>query len=156
MRLASSRAAASNSLQPSVPARVAVRESKSLAPVLDGGSPSSLITVATITSSPRASRAASSSSRLGTGGAAGEGAGYDVARARDLIVGGRVPGGQPEASQGRLQAQAHREQDMGWIERAGRTRRPARHRDAREVEPKQHVLALAVAKSAAREVRQAL
>src|SRR5713226_736692 len=115
MRLASSRAAASNSLQPSVPARVAVRESKSLAPVLDGGSPSSLITVARITSSPRASRAASSSSRLGTGRAAGEDVGYDVARARDLIVGGRIPGRQPETAERGVQAQAHCEQDVGWI-----------------------------------------
>ena len=43
---ASASAAASNSLQPRVPASVAVRDSRSLAPVWDGGSPSSLTTVA--------------------------------------------------------------------------------------------------------------
>src|ERR1700687_6183227 len=156
MRLASSRAAASNSLQPSVPARVAVRDIRSLAPVLEGGSPSSLMTVASITSSPRANRAARSSSRLGTGSTAGEDAGYDVARARALILGGRLPGGEPQASKRRVKAQAHREQDMGWIERAGGARGPARRCEAGDVEREQHVLAFAIAERAAREVGQAL
>src|SRR6202165_3359310 len=151
MRLASSRAAASNSLQPSVPARVAVRDIRSLAPVLEGGSPSSLMTVASITSSPRANRAARSSSRLGPGSTAGEDAGYDVARARDLIVGGRVPGGEPQASKRRVKAQAPREQDMGGIERAGGARGPARRCEAGDVEREQHVLAFAIAERAARE-----
>src|SRR5260370_10935527 len=133
MRAASSRAAAASALQPSVPASVAVRDSKCFGLVLEGGSASSLTAVARITSSPAASRAARSSSRLGTGRAAGEDAGYDVARARDLFVGRRVPGRQPKAAERGVQAQAHREQNMRWIERAGGTRGPTRRRDAGDV-----------------------
>src|SRR5713101_4696387 len=119
---ASASAAASNSLQPRVPARVAARDSNTLAPVREGGSPSRRITVASTTSSPLARRAAISSSRLGTGGGGGQRGGYDVARARDLFMGGRVPGGPPEAAERGLQAQSHRQQHvlaLAFVERTG-------------------------------------
>src|SRR5467141_579370 len=106
----SARAAASNSLHPSVPASVAVRERRSLAPGRDGGSPSSLITVASSTSSPEEMRRASSSSTLGTDAATHQDRNQDRARARDLIVGGGITRGQTEAAQRLVQTEAHREQ----------------------------------------------
>src|SRR5205823_14261420 len=93
-------------------ARGAFRVISSFAPGCDGGSPSSLITVASTTSSPCASRAASSSSTLGTSGSLRENGLQDRCRGRDVFVGGVVTGGQAQAAQRLLQAQAHREQDV--------------------------------------------
>src|SRR5258708_12603055 len=107
MGLASASAAASNSLQPSVPASVAERDMRSLAPVREGGSPSRRITVASTTSSPFASRAARSSSRLGTGGAARERGSDDFARPREVVIGGGIARRQPPTSPRPLQPQAY-------------------------------------------------
>src|SRR5689334_19567223 len=96
---ASSSAAESNSLQPSVPASVVVRDMSSLAPGRDGGSPSSLITVASTTSSPLASRRASSVSTSGMGGRPAQNASQDLDRVLDLVVGGCRAGGETEAAQ---------------------------------------------------------
>src|SRR5260370_6283890 len=156
MRLASSSAAASNSLQPSVPASVAERDMRSLAQVREGGSPSRRITVATTTYSPFASRAARSSSRLGTGGAARECGGDDFARPRDVVNGGGIAGRQTETSKRLIEVQAHGQQHVRWIERPRRACRSARSSDARDVKREQHVLALAVGEGAGREVGQAI
>src|SRR5207302_8957111 len=84
----------SNSLHPSVPARGAFRVISSFAPGCDGGSPASLITVASTASSPCASRAASSSSTLGTSGSLHEDGLQDRCRGRAVVVGGVAIGGQ--------------------------------------------------------------
>src|SRR6202171_6057437 len=104
MELASASAAEPNSLQPSVPDREAVRDMRSFAPACDGGLPSSLTTVARTTSSPRASRLASSSSTLdrgtlGTGWRAREDRADDRVRVGDLIVGRCVTGGEPKTAE---------------------------------------------------------
>src|SRR6266705_6248687 len=103
MAAESSSAAVSNSLQPSVPASATSCAIRSFAPGCDGGSPSSLITVASTTSSPCASRAASSSSTLGTSGSLRENGLQDRCRGRDVFVGGAVTGGQAQAAQRLLQ-----------------------------------------------------
>src|SRR5881397_280046 len=108
----SDRAAESNSLQPSVPASAASRDIRSLAPGWEGGSPSSLTTVASTTSSPRASRRASSSSTLGTRRGPREDRAQDRDGAGNRLLGGRIARRQTKASQRLLQAQAHRQQHV--------------------------------------------
>src|SRR4030088_1107939 len=148
MRGASASAAASDSLQPSVPAQGAVRESRIFAPAWEGGSPSTLITVARTTSSPRATRAARSSSRLGTGRRSGQRIADDRVCARDLFVGRGIAGRQPKAAPRLLEAEAHGEQNMRGIERAGCTCGAARRGDSSEVEREQQVFAPAIRESA--------
>src|SRR5437773_7333532 len=114
----SARAAESNSLQPSVPASAASRDIKSLAPVCDGGSPSSLTTVASTTSWPSARQRASSSSTLATDRNPAEHRPQDLDRARDLRVGGCVAGGQAQAAQCALHAQPHRQEDVRRVKRS--------------------------------------
>src|ERR1700731_3101018 len=99
IRAASASAAEANSLHPSVPASVAVRERSSLAPGLDGGSPSPFATVASTPASSRARRWCSSSSTLGTDRGPHQRGGDDRARARDLLVSRGVAGGQPQAAE---------------------------------------------------------
>src|SRR5258706_7970834 len=119
MAVASLSAAESNSLHPRVPASMAVRDMSSFAPARDGGLPSSLITVARMTSSPRASRSASSSSTLGMRRGAGEHRLKDRAGARDLCLGGRVAGGEAEAAQRLVERQPHGQQHVRWDHRYG-------------------------------------
>src|SRR5579859_2244382 len=141
MAAASFSAAESNSLHPSVPASVAVRDMSTFAPARDGGLPSSLITVARTTSSPRASRCASSSSTLGTCVRSRENGTKDGARARDLLVGGRVARGQAQTPQGLVHRQPHRQQDVRRVERAGRASGSARRGHPGKVERQEQVLA---------------
>src|SRR5690348_14320909 len=128
MPAASAIAAESNSLQPRVPASLVDRVISSLAPDCDGGSPSSLMTVASTTSSPFAIRLASSSSTLGTGAWPAQHGAKDLAPARDLVVGRRVAGGQAQAAQRLLERDAHREQHVRRVERSRRASRTARRR----------------------------
>src|SRR5207245_10636339 len=152
----SASAAESNSLQPRVPAIAASPAMSSFAPGCEGGSPSSLITVARTTSSPAASRRASSSSTLGMRSDTPENPAQDLHCASHLIVGGGVAGGQAQAPERLLHGQAHRQQDVRGIERAGGTRRSARGRDTLEVEGEQHVLAPTIGERACCVIGQAL
>src|SRR6266513_6021706 len=115
---ASASAAESNSLHPSVPASVPVRDIKSLAPDCDGGSPSSLTTVARITSSPRPSLLASSASTecvrpgspagwLGTDRRLAQDLPQNRGRDVDLGVRGRIAGCQAHATDRLLHVHAH-------------------------------------------------
>src|SRR5437867_620722 len=109
MAAESASAAKSNSLQPSVPASAASRDMRTLAPGWEGGSPSSLTTVARTTSSPRASRRASSSSTLGMHAAATQNGVEDLARADHLRLCGGVTGRQAQAAERLLQGHPGRE-----------------------------------------------
>src|SRR5579872_1145709 len=117
MPAASASAAESNSLQPSVPASEVARDIKSLAPGCDGGSPSSLMTVARTTSSPRPRRRASSSS---TESGMRRRPGQDLPQYRDgepdLFVGRVVAGREAKRSERELEREAHREQHMRRVE----------------------------------------
>src|SRR5947209_2609457 len=154
MAAQSIKAAESNSLQPSVPAIAAVRCMRSFAPGCEGGLPSTLITVASTTSSPRPIRWASSSSTLGMSGGAGEDGAQHIHGAGDLVVCRCVAGGEPETAQRALQIQAHREQDVRRVQRSRRTRRSAGRGDPGQVESEEYVLTPPSAESACGEVRQ--
>src|SRR5436309_12395745 len=137
----SDRAAESNSLQPSVPASAASRDIRSLAPGWEGGSPSSLTTVASTTSSPRASRRASSSSTLGMHAAATQHGVEDLARPHHLSRRGGVTGRQAQAAERLLEAHPGREQDVRRVERPRCASRTAGGGKAGEVERQPRVLA---------------
>src|SRR5881628_1845893 len=82
----------------------ASRDIRSLAPGWEGASPSSLTTVASTTSSPRASRRASSSSTLGMHAAATQHGVEDLARPHHLSRRGGVTGRQAQAAERLLEA----------------------------------------------------
>src|SRR5260370_9092234 len=103
----SASAAESNSLQPRVPAIEFEPDIRSLAPACEGGSPSSLITVASTTASPFAIRDASSSSTLGTGGGSSQDRTQDADRSRDLFIGCRPARGEAQTPERLLQPEPH-------------------------------------------------
>ena len=79
---------------------------------------------------------------------------HDLDRTRDLIVGGCVTGGEAQAAERLVQAQAHRQQDVRRVERTRRTCGPARRGHACQVQRQQHVFAAPAGKGAGREIWQ--